>query len=145
MIIMSSFNKVTVDVWPFHHIENNWYWMAKSIFHVHFWSNFDRRPTCVLTNDQAEESMLLTYGVFSKLMKSGQLLIVVGTRYDFNEHSDVDQKCWLKSLGLIARSVHGPEQRDSGCLMGEAAMTAPSCSQLQAGRSAPVAQRPSSQ
>ena len=37
-------------------------------------------------------------------------------------------------LGLIARSVRGLKWRDSGCLKGEAAVTAPSCSSV-AGRS----------
>ena len=53
-------------------------------------------------------------------------------------------KCWLKSLGRITRSVRGLERQDNVCLKGEAAMTASCCSQLQAGRSAPVAQRPNS-
>ena len=42
-------------------------------------------------------------------------------------------------------SVRGLERWDSGCHKGEAAITAPSWSQLQTGRSTPAAQRPSSQ
>ena len=44
------------------------------------------------------------------------------------------KKGWLKSLRLITRSVCGHGWQDSGCLKGEAAITAPSCSQF-AGRS----------
>ena len=54
------------------------------------------------------------------------------------------KQCWLKSLGLNTSLVRRLEQRDSGCVKGEAAITAPSCSQLQAGLSTPLAQRPSS-
>ena len=46
-------------------------------------------------------------------------------------------------LALIACTVGRLKRRDSGCLSGEAAITVPSCSQLQVGWSAP--QMPSSQ
>ena len=39
----------------------------------------------------------------------------------------------LIKITCITRSVHGLKRRGSGCLKGEAAITAPSCSQLQAG------------
>ena len=48
-------------------------------------------------------------------------------------------------IGHIARLVRGLKRRDSGCLKGEAAFTAPRCSQLRAGQSTPVALCPSSQ
>ena len=44
-----------------------------------------------------------------------------------------------------SNAVQWLEQRDSGCLKGEVAVIAPSCSQLQTGQSTPEAQRPSSQ
>ena len=57
----------------------------------------------------------------------------------------IKNKCWLKSLWSYHWLSPWTERWDNGCPKGEAAMTAPHCSQLQAGQSTPVALRPSSQ
>ena len=59
------------------------------------------------------------------------------------ENKENPQKQKRFAPAPVCELLGGLERRDSGCHKGEAAITAPSCSQLQAGRSTPVAQWPS--